>query len=38
MEMKSLSWLEEENGKPRKIEVDLSLDGAVLQDVICRKF
>ena len=30
--------LEEENGKPKKIVADLSLDKAMLQDVIRRKF
>jgi putative transposase len=35
--MKRLRQLEEENGKPRKIVADLSLDKAMLQDVIRRK-
>jgi putative transposase len=33
-----LRQLEEENGKLRKIVANLSLDKAVLQDVIRRKF
>jgi putative transposase len=37
-EMKRLCQLEEENGKLKKIVADLSLDKAMLQDVIRRKF
>jgi putative transposase len=37
-EMKQLRQLEEENGNPKKIVADLSLDKAMLQDVIRRKF
>ena len=37
-EMKRLRQLEEENGKLKKIVADLSLDKAMLQDVIRRKF
>jgi len=36
--MKRLRQLEEKNGKLKKIVVDLSLDKAMLQDVIRRKF
>jgi len=36
--MKRLRQLEEENGKLRKIVADLSLDKAMLQDVVRRKF
>ena len=36
-EMKRLSQLEEENGKLKKLVADLSLDKAMLQDVIRRK-
>ena len=36
--MKRLRQLEEENGKPKKIGADLSLDKAMLQDVIRGKF
>jgi putative transposase len=36
--MKRLRQLEEENGKLKKIVADLSLDEAMLQDVIRRKF
>ena len=36
-EMKRLKQLEEENGKLKKIVADLSLDKAMLQDVIKRK-
>lgn len=36
-EMKRLRQLEEENGKLKKIVADLSLDKALLQDVIRRK-
>jgi putative transposase len=36
-EMKRLRQLEEENGKLKKIVADLSLDKAMLQDVISRK-
>jgi putative transposase len=35
--MKRLRLLEEENGKLKKIVADLSLDKAMLQDVIRRK-
>ena len=37
-EMKRLRQLEEENGKLKKIVADLSLDKAILEDVIRRKF
>lgn len=37
-EMKRLKQLEEENGKLKKIVADLSLDKAMLQDVLSRKF
>jgi putative transposase len=36
--MKRLRQLEEENGKLKKIVADLSLDKAMLQDLIRRKF
>jgi putative transposase len=36
-EMKRLKQLEEENGKLKKLVADLSLDKAMLQDVIKRK-
>ena len=36
-EMKRLRQLEEENGRLKKIVVDLSLDKAMLQDGISRK-
>jgi putative transposase len=36
-EMKRLRQLEEENGKVKRIVADLSLDKAMLQDVISRK-
>src|SRR6201995_1632732 len=36
-EMKRLRQLEEENGKLKRIVADLSLDKAMLQDVIRRK-
>ena len=36
-EMKRLRQLEEENGKLKKLVADLSLDRAMLQDVIRRK-
>ena len=36
-EMRRLKQLEEENGKLKKIVADLSLDKAMLQDVISRK-
>jgi putative transposase len=36
-EMKRLKQLEEENGKLKKIVADLSLDKAMLQDVLNRK-
>jgi len=36
-EMKRLRQLEEENGELKKIVADLSLDKAMLQDVIRRK-
>jgi putative transposase len=37
-EMKRLRLLGEENGKLKKIVADLSLDKAMLQDLIRRKF
>ena len=37
-EMKRLRQLEDENGKLKRIVADLSLDKAMLQDVIRRKF
>ena len=36
-EMKRLKQLEEENGKLKRLVADLSLDKAMLQDVIKRK-
>lgn len=36
-EMKRLKQLEEENGKLKKLVADLSLDKAMLQDVLKRK-
>ena len=36
-EMKRLKQLDEENAKPKKLVADLSLDRAMLQDVIRRK-
>ena len=36
-EMKRLRQLEDENGKLKKIVADLSLDKAMLQDVLARK-
>jgi putative transposase len=36
-EMKRMRELEEENGRLKKIVADLSLDRAMLQDVIKRK-
>jgi putative transposase len=36
-EMKRLRVLEEENGKLKKLVADLSLDKAMLQDVLSRK-
>ena len=36
-EMRRLKQLEEENGKPRKLVADLSLDRAMLQDVLAKK-
>jgi putative transposase len=36
-EMKRLRQLEEENGKLKKLVADLSLDKAMLQDVLHRK-
>lgn len=36
-EMRRLKQLEEENGKLRKLVADLSLDRAMLQDVLARK-
>jgi putative transposase len=36
-EMKRLRVLEEENGKLKKLVADLSLDKAILQDVLSRK-
>jgi hypothetical protein len=38
MEMRRLKQLEDENGQLRKVVEDLSLDKAMLQDVIRRKF
>ncbi len=35
--MRRLKQLEDENSKLRKVVADLSLDKAMLQDVICRK-
>lgn len=37
-EMKRLRQLEEENAKLKRIVADLSLDKAMLQDVISKKF
>jgi putative transposase len=36
-EMKRLKQLEEENGKLKQLVADLSLDKAMLQDVLKRK-
>jgi putative transposase len=36
-EMRRLKQLEEENGKLRKLVADLSLDRAMLQDVLAKK-
>ena len=36
-EMKRLKQLEEENGKLKKLVADLSLDRAMLQDVLAKK-
>jgi putative transposase len=36
-EMKRMRELEEENDRPKRIVADLSLDRAMLQDVIKRK-
>ncbi len=36
-EMKRLRQLEEENGKLKRLVADLSLDKAMLQDVVSRK-
>jgi putative transposase len=36
-EMRRLKHLEEENGKLRKLVADLSLDRAMLQDVLAKK-
>jgi putative transposase len=36
-EMKRLRQLEEENGKLKKLVADLSLDKAMLQDVLAKK-
>jgi putative transposase len=36
-EMRRLRQLDEENGKLKRIVADLSLDKAMLQDVISRK-
>ena len=36
-EMKRLKQLEEENGKLKKLVADLSLDRAMLQDVLTKK-
>ena len=38
VDVKRLRQLEEENGKLKKIVADLSLDKAMLQDVLRRKF
>jgi putative transposase len=35
--MRRLKQLEDENGKPRKLVADLTLDKEMLQDVIRRK-
>jgi putative transposase len=35
--MKRLKQLEEENGKLKKLVADLSLDRAMLQDVLAKK-
>jgi putative transposase len=37
-EMRRLRQLEEENGKLKRIVADLSLDKAMLQDVLSKKF
>lgn len=36
-ELKRLKQLEEENGKLKRLVADLSLDKAMLQDVLARK-
>ncbi len=36
-ELRRLKQLEEENGKLRKLVADLSLDRAMLQDVLAKK-
>ena len=36
-EMRRLKQLEEENGKLKKLVADLSLDRAILQDVLAKK-
>jgi putative transposase len=36
-EMRRLKQLEDENGKLKKLVADLSLDKAMLQEVLCRK-
>lgn len=36
-EMRRLRQLEEENGKLKKLVADLSLDKAMLQDVLAKK-
>ncbi len=36
-EMRRLRQLEEENGKLKRLVADLSLDKAMLQDVVSRK-
>jgi putative transposase len=36
-EMRRLKQLEEENGKLKKLVADLSLDRAMLQDVLAKK-
>ncbi len=36
-EMRRLNQLEEENGKLRELVADLSLDRAMLQDVLAKK-
>ena len=37
-ELRRLKQLEEENRKPKRLVADLSLDKAMLQDVIAKKF
>ena len=36
-ELKKLKQLEEENSKPKRLVVDLSLDKAMLQDILSKK-